>query len=162
MDLTYPADAEEFRADVRAWLEENLPEGWFDEGFEQTPEERKAFNRDWTVKLKEGRWDWLGVHPKGQFVLGSPRRTQGVSIPTPTVVAEASTGHAHGYWIDSPDSGAGGQFYDDPDAARAAFADAVRALQEQEGHPAVLRLRLIIDFELAEEEYVVHRPPTYT
>jgi hypothetical protein len=23
-------------------------------------------------KLKGGRWDWLGVHPEGQFVLGSP------------------------------------------------------------------------------------------
>ena len=24
-------------------------------------------------KLQSGDWDWLGVHPKGQFVLGSPR-----------------------------------------------------------------------------------------
>ena len=28
MDLTYPPEAEEFRAEIRAWLEENLPEGW--------------------------------------------------------------------------------------------------------------------------------------
>jgi alkylation response protein AidB-like acyl-CoA dehydrogenase len=56
MDLTYPPDAEEFRAEVRGWLEENLPEGWFDEGFEMTAEERKAFNRGWTAKLHEGNW----------------------------------------------------------------------------------------------------------
>jgi alkylation response protein AidB-like acyl-CoA dehydrogenase len=56
MDLTYPPEAEAFRAEVRGWLEENLPEGWFDEGFEMTPEERKAFNREWTTKLHEGRW----------------------------------------------------------------------------------------------------------
>jgi hypothetical protein len=29
MDLTYPAEAESFRAEIRAWLEENLPTGWF-------------------------------------------------------------------------------------------------------------------------------------
>ena len=32
MDLTYPAEAEEFRTEIRSWLEENLPAGWFDEG----------------------------------------------------------------------------------------------------------------------------------
>lgn len=26
-------------------------------------------------KLHEGGWEWLGVHPEGQFVLGSPRRS---------------------------------------------------------------------------------------
>ena len=36
MDLTYPPEAEAFRKEIRAWLEENLPEGWFDEGFEMT------------------------------------------------------------------------------------------------------------------------------
>ena len=38
MDLTYPADAEEFRTEIRSWLEENLPDGWFDDGFEMTDE----------------------------------------------------------------------------------------------------------------------------
>lgn len=56
MDLTYPADAEEFRTEIRAWLEANLPQGWFDEGFEMTPEERKAFNESWPAKLFEGGW----------------------------------------------------------------------------------------------------------
>jgi len=56
MDLAYPADAEEFRAEIRSWLEENLPAGWFDEGFSMTPEERSAFNAEWTTKLYEGGW----------------------------------------------------------------------------------------------------------
>ncbi len=56
MDLTYPAEAEEFRAEIRAWLVENLPDGWFDEGFEMTPEERKAFNVEWTKTLFDGGW----------------------------------------------------------------------------------------------------------
>ena len=56
MDLTYPADAEAFRTEIRAWLEEHLPEGWFDEGFSMTPEEKAKFNEEWTGKLFEGGW----------------------------------------------------------------------------------------------------------
>ena len=56
MDLTYPPEAEEFRVEIRAWLEENLPAGWFDEGFEMTPEQKKQFNDEWTQKLFEGGW----------------------------------------------------------------------------------------------------------
>ena len=54
VDLTYPPDAEQFRQEIRTWLESNLPAGWFDEGFEQTTEERAAFLASWTEKLFEG------------------------------------------------------------------------------------------------------------
>ncbi|MDY7103468.1 MAG: acyl-CoA dehydrogenase family protein [Actinomycetota bacterium] len=56
MDLSYPPEAEAFRAEVRTWLEENLPEGWFDEGFELKGEERERFNKEWPTKLNEGGW----------------------------------------------------------------------------------------------------------
>jgi len=56
MDLTYPADAEDFRIEIRAWLEEHLPDGWFDEGFKMTPEEKAAWNDEWTTTLFEGGW----------------------------------------------------------------------------------------------------------
>ena len=56
MDLNYPEEAESFRKEIRAWLEDNLPEGWFDEGFRQTPEERAAFNEAWPEKLFDGGW----------------------------------------------------------------------------------------------------------
>jgi alkylation response protein AidB-like acyl-CoA dehydrogenase len=56
MDLTYPAEAEAFRTEIRAWLEENLPEGWFDDGFEMTSEERRKFHEEWTQKLFDGGW----------------------------------------------------------------------------------------------------------
>jgi hypothetical protein len=56
MDLTYPAEAEEFRVEIRAWLEENLPDGWFDDDFEMTDDERKKFNHEWPQKLFEGGW----------------------------------------------------------------------------------------------------------
>ena len=56
MDLTYPPEAEAFRIEIRAWLEENLPAGWFDEGFELSREERARFNEEWTEKLYGGGW----------------------------------------------------------------------------------------------------------
>ncbi|MEY2967907.1 MAG: hypothetical protein RIQ64_534 [Actinomycetota bacterium] len=56
MELTYPADAQEFREEVRAWLRENLPAGWFDPGFEMSAEQRKAFNESWPAKLYGGGW----------------------------------------------------------------------------------------------------------
>jgi hypothetical protein len=51
-----PPDAEEFRTEIRAWLEENLPDGWFDEGFSMTADEKAAWNEEWTQKLFEGGW----------------------------------------------------------------------------------------------------------
>src|SRR5829696_7846190 len=56
MDLSYPAEAEQYRKEVRSWLEENLPAGWFDEGFEMSAEERAAFNEEWPKKLYGGGW----------------------------------------------------------------------------------------------------------
>jgi alkylation response protein AidB-like acyl-CoA dehydrogenase len=43
MDLSYPPEVEAFRLEVRAWLEENLPE-------------RDGFDEAWTRKLVEGGW----------------------------------------------------------------------------------------------------------
>jgi alkylation response protein AidB-like acyl-CoA dehydrogenase len=60
MDLTYPPESETFRAEIRAWLEENLPPGWFDSGFSMTTEERLTFNATWTEKLFAGGWICAG------------------------------------------------------------------------------------------------------
>jgi alkylation response protein AidB-like acyl-CoA dehydrogenase len=56
MELTYPPEAEAFRTEIRAWLEEHLPSGWFEPGFHMTAEERKAFNEAWPKQLYEGGW----------------------------------------------------------------------------------------------------------
>src|SRR6476620_4804297 len=56
MELTYTPEAEAFRSEIRGWLEEHLPHGWFEPGFEMTPEERRAFNEDWPHRLYEGGW----------------------------------------------------------------------------------------------------------
>ncbi len=56
MDLTYPPEAEQFRKEIRAWLEDNLPEGWFEPGFELTGQARARFNDEWVRKLYDGGW----------------------------------------------------------------------------------------------------------
>ena len=56
MDLTYPPEAEAFREEIRAWLEENLPDGWFDDDFELSGAGRAAFNEAWTRRLYGGGW----------------------------------------------------------------------------------------------------------
>jgi alkylation response protein AidB-like acyl-CoA dehydrogenase len=60
MDLTYPVEAETFRSEIRAWLKENLPEGWFEPGFTLSDAERREFNRTWTDKLFAGGWICAG------------------------------------------------------------------------------------------------------
>ncbi|MGA1140057.1 MAG: acyl-CoA dehydrogenase family protein, partial [Ilumatobacteraceae bacterium] len=54
--ITYPPEVEAFRTEVRSWLEANLPQGWFDEGFELSAEARKKFNDEWPEKLHKGGW----------------------------------------------------------------------------------------------------------
>jgi alkylation response protein AidB-like acyl-CoA dehydrogenase len=56
MELTYAPEDEAFRAEIRNWLQENLPKGWFDKGFEMSNEERKKFNDEWPSKLFQGGW----------------------------------------------------------------------------------------------------------
>ena len=56
MELTYSPEDEAFRAEIRAWLKDNRPKGWFDSGFEMSADERKKFNDEWPTKLFEGGW----------------------------------------------------------------------------------------------------------
>ncbi|MEY2966534.1 MAG: hypothetical protein RLY50_584 [Actinomycetota bacterium] len=56
MELTYSPEDETFRAEIRAWLKDNLPKGWFEPGFEMSAADRKSFNDEWPQKLFEGGW----------------------------------------------------------------------------------------------------------
>jgi hypothetical protein len=60
MDLTYSQEAETFRKEIRAWLEEALPAGWFEPGFSMSTQERQHFNETWTEKLFAGGWICAG------------------------------------------------------------------------------------------------------
>ena len=61
MQLTYDAEAEEFRAEIRDWLAANLPAGWVEaaergEAVDLSPSERQEFNNSWPAKLHAGGW----------------------------------------------------------------------------------------------------------
>lgn len=58
MDFTFTKQEEDFRLELRTWLEKNLPEGWLD-GKRELPNEKQAYSkflRDWQRKLYEGGW----------------------------------------------------------------------------------------------------------
>ncbi len=56
MELGYAPEDELFRSEIRTWLLENLPKGWFEPGFEMSSDERKKFNETWPTTLFEGGW----------------------------------------------------------------------------------------------------------
>ena len=56
MELDYAPEDEAFRAEIRTWLQDNLPKGWFEPGYEMSTEERKKFNDEWPSNLIEGGW----------------------------------------------------------------------------------------------------------
>ncbi|MFS0763969.1 acyl-CoA dehydrogenase family protein [Peribacillus phoenicis] len=58
MDFSFTTKEEEFRLELRAWLEGNLPEGWL-EGISNVSKdegEYAVFLRNWQRKLYEGGW----------------------------------------------------------------------------------------------------------
>ena len=81
MELTYPPEAEAFRSEIRAWLEENLPEGWFEPDFEMTPEERRGLQRGVAPPPLRGRLDL-------RQLAGGVRRQGPQSIMENVVLAE--------------------------------------------------------------------------
>ena len=56
MDLDYPPEAETFRAEIRAWLADNLPAGWGTDAYDPTPEEQARFASAWPETLFDGGW----------------------------------------------------------------------------------------------------------
>jgi alkylation response protein AidB-like acyl-CoA dehydrogenase len=59
MDLTFTAEEESFRSELRAWLGANIPAGWGDEEFATLADEVR-FLVDWQRRLAGG--GWVGVH----------------------------------------------------------------------------------------------------
>src|SRR6476660_3560777 len=100
MDLTFSPDEEAFRADVRAWLDANvprpaLPSGDTREGFAQHLEwERKLFDARYAVvswpQEYGGRdaslWEWL-IFEEEYYRAGAPQRVtqNGIFLLAPTI-----------------------------------------------------------------------------
>ena len=62
MDLGFSPAAEDFRAELRAWLARHVPPGYGTDAFEEfrSLEEEFQFLRNWQGRLAEGRW--VGAH----------------------------------------------------------------------------------------------------
>ena len=58
MDLRDSPEEAAFRAEVRQWLQDNLPEGWGTPAFKEPedPEEHVKFLKEWQGKLASGGW----------------------------------------------------------------------------------------------------------
>jgi hypothetical protein len=112
-------------------------------------------------KIESGRWDWLGVHPDGKFVLGSPAQARSRVSAAASVVragAEAGRFDVKIYTPDGP--GPSVESLPTNEAARAAFeAECVRLAEGD--RPCLYRVTLVLDGVLTDEEFVVTLPPTY-
>jgi len=64
MDLTFSAEEEAFRAELRQWLAANIPAGWDDADFPTLADEVR-FLIDWQRRLAAG--GWVGVHWPREF-----------------------------------------------------------------------------------------------
>jgi alkylation response protein AidB-like acyl-CoA dehydrogenase len=57
MDLSYTAEEEAFRTEVKTWLDANLPQEWRNRGVGgYREEEDESVQRDWQTRLYEGGW----------------------------------------------------------------------------------------------------------
>src|SRR4051794_11869311 len=105
-----------------------------------------GFCRDPTTlwgKMREGRWDWGGVHKNGQFVLGSPRRGGVLSVHAAGTAMHGGVEGEHGLRTDAhPERAPSFSWYATPAEARAEFDDRVEAFERHDG-PLLLRIRLL-------------------
>jgi alkylation response protein AidB-like acyl-CoA dehydrogenase len=66
MDLSFSAVEEAFRAEVRAWLEANMPAGWLEGDIEPASlADEVAFLIEWQKRLHRG--GWVGVHWPAEY-----------------------------------------------------------------------------------------------
>jgi hypothetical protein len=113
-------------------------------------------------KLEEGRWDWLGVHPDGQFVLGSPPASRVEALPPGIVVSSASAPpNQSGVTIQEPTSPSSGFWMETAEEAESEFERHFADASTDDVRPRVVRLRLYQDSRITREEFIVHRPSTY-
>jgi len=58
VDLSYSAEDEQFRTDLRAWLDANIPAEWKQPGFWDSLDKEEAFRlrREWEAKKAEAGW----------------------------------------------------------------------------------------------------------
>jgi hypothetical protein len=116
-------------------------------------------------KLESGYWDWLGVHPKGQYVLGRPRRG-GSGVYAPSIIStqpnakEGQHGIRIQQWTGNPGTKAGGEWFTDATQAKAAFQERVNYYENPERGPILAKVTLVEKNTIVDERFIVPRPPS--
>jgi hypothetical protein len=111
-------------------------------------------------KLESGRWDWLGVHPEGKFVLGSPRAPRIDGSAKESHVQSGANELEFSVKIDTPSGSASTDSFPTEVAARYGY-EAARERLSGTDTPCIYRLRLVVLRDLVAEEFIVSRPSTY-
>jgi hypothetical protein len=113
-------------------------------------------------KLQSGGWDWLGVKPDERtFVLGAPRRPRSGGMAALTVTRAGAVPGEFGVRVRTPRfAPTSDAWCSSEDEAREEYRRTLDAIGEP-GKPALFRIELVIEGEVAEEETLVRTPSTY-
>jgi hypothetical protein len=115
-------------------------------------------------KVQSGRWDWLGVHPDGQFVLGSPRQGKGFTMMVaPEKLNDSATRGEHGVRVRTPlgPPKGGATWFRTEQQARHEFQRKLDSLRDESHGPGLFKVQRIEKGLVVEEELIVRRPATY-
>ena len=112
-------------------------------------------------KIESGRYDWLGVHPEGQFVLGSPPAARMFGHVATEVLRAGVERGQHGVQVDVPGGNPSYEWFATEAEAKAAYDARVSQAATEGTKPILLRIRRIEGTFQAEEEFIVHRPTTF-
>jgi hypothetical protein len=114
-------------------------------------------------KLQSGRWDWLGVHPSGNFVLGSPPQGKGFAMmAAPINRRGGATPGEHGVYVRTPlGPGPSKIWCQSEQQAREEFRTTVDSLRDESKCPGLFRVERVVKGSVVDEELIVRRPPTY-
>jgi hypothetical protein len=111
----------------------------------------------------ESKWDWLGVHRKGQFVVGYPKlRGRLTGSASGEVIRPGADSGIHGIRQYVPlGAGPSGEWFATPEQARARFDEIVHYQRDEREGPHLVRVELVESGRVSQEEFVVVNPPTY-
>jgi hypothetical protein len=118
-------------------------------------------------KLQSGHWDWLGVHPKGQFVLGRPRRRGGFTgLAIPTLTEGGASVGQHGIkiysWSGQPNPKPSSRWVSNAEKARARFEEEIERLQDPKLPAVLAKVVLIQNGQATDETFIAQIPPLPT
>ncbi len=114
-------------------------------------------------KLQSGHWDWLGVHPRGQFVLGRPRQRRTVSgVSMKLQRGGVQEGH-HGVrwqeWNGVTNMDPNSEWLSDEEEAVRRFEELVNYYKGPERCPVLVRLWRVENREIVDERFIAQTPP---